>query len=1030
MRRSASRSAAAIVLLASGIGTGVGRANEPTHGTRVRIVDSGSFSIGGVFVRLWPSGTDAKAPPRHELVSGEDGFTMLPYAGAACWDTEARKEGYLPLRVAGVCNSAQPLEWRMFAAASIRIEVRAARTSSAVRGAELTLLAPERCESPPGEAESGPPIAKALTNAEGGAQLEELRPAALCLRVTAQGFVTQRVPLTLAPGHQQRLFLLDPAFDLRGQVTDSERNPIPGASVRFEPAVDLRTLLFRLPASSLAGRADEQGVFILRGLPRGWPGDLLVSAPGFAPARVAVVAGSTGEGAEDPSGQAAMRRVVLDRGRTLSGKVEDQEGPVVGATVTLEEDPERRAPIEDAGTLPGSVRSGPGGKFRIGGIPARDVVLLLDAPEHCPVAHVVRQESQEQGTETDVGTIRLERGAPLSGVVASSDGTPVPGAEVTVRGRRSSDPFQRRTLTGTDGGFHFRVPPEAELSLEVHAAGWAPLSATLESHDDQAILLTLYRPAALRGIAKDPEGRPVVPLRVELRGIDPAGGSFRTSLEQADPAGEFRVPDLSPGAYEVLVASPAHLPFRASGVALREEATTDLGQIELKTGRSLHGTTVARETERPVPGALVWLAEGDRERDPGFPIGHLGDAVVTDVEGSFWIGGLPRGACSLRVEHLDYAPLRVELPGVPPDSASAGDAEIRVSLSAGGAIEGEARSRRVASEPATDIVITVSSAMPLAADVRSDGTFRLERLPAGEYRLTWWRKPVVGIPSIVAQTAATVREGETAYVTFEDPDAKVAVQGRLRWRGDGMAGWSVMLAREGGESGVPAFATTSASGEFSLELSSAGACRAIFKSPTGASTIAKRVIVPDEGAPYLDIELGTADLAGRVRSDDGAAIPAAAVSVLPESGSDSEDVTKVHTDEGGQYAARYLLPGRYRVEASREGFLPGEPVQVDVADGGQATADLVLPRGCVLVLEAEDEWERPLEGATFEVQVEGRDPAGTIRGNLDAAGRASVRSLPSGRAHVSVRTADGRAAEKGVDLSPATVSSVRLRVPG
>lgn len=127
----------------------------------------------------------------------------------------------------------------------------------------------------------------------------------------------------------------------------------------------------------------------------------------------------------------------------------------------------------------------------------------------------------------------------------------------------------------------------------------------------------------------------------------------------------------------------------------------------------------------------------------------------------------------------------------------------------------------------------------------------------------------------------------------------------------------------------------------------------------------------------------TASVAGLVRDSTGGALPGALVKVISE---ETNATAEVVTDERGGYRAAALPIGRYRVEASIEGFETAAR-QVALAAGQEANADLTLNPS---LSESVVVTARRSEEVAQEVPI----PVSVIRGDLVAdAGAFNVNRL-------------------------------------
>jgi hypothetical protein len=154
---------------------------------------------------------------------------------------------------------------------------------------------------------------------------------------------------------------------------------------------------------------------------------------------------------------------VLELGGAVAGRVVDETGePVAGAEVL----------VRDFGHGFKELRaiSGPGGRFRVGGISAKDFVEMeVSHDEHLEfIAEKVAVGSSDL-------VLELERGGEIRGRVVDESGTPRAGIAVYLlsKGEGSQDSRTGRT----DGDGRFRFTGLAPALYEVRARNQQPAAA-------------------------------------------------------------------------------------------------------------------------------------------------------------------------------------------------------------------------------------------------------------------------------------------------------------------------------------------------------------------------------------------------------------------------------------------------------------------------------------------------------------------------------------------------------------------------
>lgn len=304
---------------------------------------------------------------------------------------------------------------------------------------------------------------------------------------------------------------MDDGLRVEVLVTDEGGAPIPGAQVGGSQGERLDTVFFET-------RAGEDGVAVLTGIDPALPLSLVCVASGYARMRSTfdVVPATT---------TCILPKLALVRGRVL----DPDEEPLSEGVVQIE-----------GGDR--SATTGDDGGFELPDLPARPYHLVVSAP-----GYRVEEIDVElaAGQELELPPVVLLPGEELAGrVVARESGEPVAGASV-----RATAPPGRSATTDEDGTFAVTVDPERAVTLEVTAAGFAPLTSTLaagSADQEEPVRLELDRGGRIRVVADDPaEEGPCVgcAFLVEGAGVmerlvtDGAG----QSVSELVAAGEYRV---------------------------------------------------------------------------------------------------------------------------------------------------------------------------------------------------------------------------------------------------------------------------------------------------------------------------------------------------------------------------------------------------------------------------------------------------------------------------------------------------------
>ncbi|HEX9188505.1 MAG TPA: carboxypeptidase regulatory-like domain-containing protein, partial [Vicinamibacteria bacterium] len=342
----------------------------------------------------------------------------------------------------------------------------------------------------------GPP-ASTTTKPDGTFRFDEASPEGNRIRVEALALATQeRSPVR--SGALARPVTLALGQVLRGTVTLADRrSPSAGVLVRFEG----RTQTTRWVET----RAD--GTFLIEGAPRE-SGSLVADGGDRGRATLAVPASEAGEALV----------LALAPTASLAGRVVDAETakPIPGVRLVA------RA---DGGASSFLARSGPDGRYTIGGLPPRTWRLSAEDDRFVPWTRPVTVAAGQAETQD----VPLARGATLTGRVVDEQGAPIEGALVRLSrsGENQVQAFMRSmegegaVRTGRDGSFRAtRLAPGEGQRLDVRhdeyeeraVAGISLVAGGTRS----GVSVVLRRGLSLRGVVKDEEGRPLAGAEVTL----------------------------------------------------------------------------------------------------------------------------------------------------------------------------------------------------------------------------------------------------------------------------------------------------------------------------------------------------------------------------------------------------------------------------------------------------------------------------------------------------------------------------------
>ena len=492
-------------------------------------------------------------------------------------------------------------------------------------------------------------------------------------------------------------------YRITGRVVDAVGRPFPGVRVRLRGdynglfarglGLDLHDHLWWEGEPAFAEAVTGPGGhFALDDARRrtamaGWKGTdiefpmLLLDTPGYAHGTHSL-RGYRGEPEHDAGD------VVYDgrEARLRVSFVDEDGGPVAGVRAiagtfgALDGLADAFVPLHPHRTAPLPGTSGPDGVLEIGGLFPCRLSLLFEPPEHRPLPLGVPTELRP-GETTDLGTMTLDAGDGLSGVVVDERGDGLPGALVL------ACPVRHRSELSQDVAFL-----EESLFLDPRA-------------DD-------YVFRNLQGMV----GRYLT-----------ADQGFRSA--RSDPSGAFRFGGLEAGAYDVLAATADREAVRLLDVSGDTRGLV----LELAPMGRLVLTVLDVADDTPLPRAeILPFRETGLRDDDGEPARTRieDDAVAPLGAGRFEVAGLSSRGNGLMVSAPGHAQQIVELPGVPPGETL----EHVVRLSAAASVSGVLRhSSGEAVAGATVAAHSDAGAGFAVSD--AEGRFRIEDLARGEWTL-------------------------------------------------------------------------------------------------------------------------------------------------------------------------------------------------------------------------------------------------------------------------------------------------------
>jgi hypothetical protein len=942
-----------------------GRASQVIPGgTVLRVGLVPAARVVGRVIRVPGGGPVAGARVRGGGVAaatGSDGGFALEDLEPGAVAVEAGKEGMIALdlpvvRVEGGKTATVP-DLRLAVLGSVKVIVQGPDGAPVVE-VPVRLLPPDGVAALPG----GP--AAGVTGKDGSVLLSPVVPAAghrlvieppdrFAPRVTDAFAVLPAEAVDL--GVQR----LDPGGKLAGEVAGPDGVPVPGATlVLFDGEADP----LRVAADPAAGgplrrevEAGADGKFRLERVPQG-SRSLLARAPGRLPAastRIAVAAGR-----EEPP-----IRLVLRPGAAVTGTLRGPDGaPLRDALLVA------IAPL--AGTEIGRARSGPGGAFRLEGLPPGACAIRVLLPEEVfpdPLRPLFPALAPSDGLE-----VRLPSNRTLEGVVVDPSGGPVRGQVVVARFLSVGVPggpaaaLERakeveRILLGGDGVFATRALPEGRYRVRAESPDGRVASADVEVTADPAprLTLTLAQGSTVRGrVVTGPAVRNLREVSIRLL----LGGRAEASVPAAavEEAGGFTLPGVPPGEHDLVVSLPGLAPVVLHHLLVPPEGgVVDVGDVLLGQGALLR-VRVYSESRAPLADAAVAVSDaaGIRREER------------TNAAGLALFGGLAAGVHGLEVRVPAGAVLTrpVDVPG---------DGEIEEVVDLGLDPPGTVQVRREGL-PVPGAVVRVLDALrgngPYAAasEVAADdrGFARLPALPEGPVlvEVTPPGEPPVRLSLTVRNRRLDVVlpadgiDGEVAAAADGRPVPGAVLRAWPADPGEGGAA-EVLLARGAG-------AAADGKGRFRFPSLPPGSW-VIEAAARGFGTTrvgGVRVLRGGGSVPVRILLEAAGRLRGTVFDPAGRPVPGAVIEVTDPWTGDLVPGGRRSADSAGTYELGGLAPGTI-VVTGRAGGLGASPPEVASLGAGESRSlDLHLVAGGTLEVRVVGPGGRPVADAAVEVR--------------------------------------------------------------
>ena len=707
---------------------------------------------------------------------------------------------------------------------------------------------------------------------------------------------------------------------IRGRVKSANGRPLPEVKLRIM-SPDKSVAAIRESVSAADGSFALEGVAAGRYLVR-------AEQKGFSPATVSVDLGP---------GETVTTVLRLEPMQLLEGRVEDRQGqPVAQAALFAWPLGDRQAGVVE-------IASGADGRFALAGLAPGSWTVMVEAPGF----GTLRLERVDVPARPLV--LRLEGEARSLGGLVEVNGAPARDARVILGGAALSQPLE--TSANDKGIFLFHGLGYGHFVMRAVMGDKVSRSVSVVIDDGTGWLppvkLALVTGALFKGRVLDDLGRPLSGAEVELT-VSPVDEA--SELGRTDRDGQFSIGPVPPGRYDVWARFAAHGMLKPAEAVLRTEAVTTL-DLRLARAAQLVGT-VLDESGRPLAGALVTaMAESATGQDLSVLAGSLPLAAeaanlsahvlaakgqtrsaASDAAGRFVIADLPPAPFHVAATAetrlpVHKGPLKLE----PGKTLEVGALTLRAGIALRGRLIDEAGVALPGAR--VDVRQTdVTGGAEFTGLAGDDGRF-VVYLPAGHFNLVAAaprRAPAQKV-GLVVQPGQPLEEQELrlerADAVLEgvvrDPQGRPAAHARvlaypLRAAVPD-AGAGTSAGPPSSNADMPPLAAVSAdrTGRFKLT----GVPRQPFLVEVRHTEWPTRTVVATPGQS-LFVELPRpGGIEGEVRDrSSGVFVSRYRLEAL---GPDGRPALDVRT-QGAGFELRGLLPGRWRLRFSADGYTPSE----------------------------------------------------------------------------------------------------------
>jgi len=629
--------------------------------------------------------------------------------------------------------------------------------------------------------------------------------------------------------------------------------------------------------------------------------------------------------------------VRVERGFTVRGRVRADDGTPLAAARVRPLGPSSARSVylglDAAGIeLKPVVVTDADGLFVLAGLTEAEWDLRLTAAGYAATTvHRLRMKPDERAIE-----LTLRRGLTLEGAVRDAADRPVSGARIVLEAVADNAPLRPAPVV-SDAEGHWVIPdlPEGSFVLQATAPGFQEARIEAATPSAAPVTLRLTRSAVVTGrVIAAGSKRPIVRFTVTVfggrTGEDALSVRALRSYEEAVD-GRFRLTGLEPGSCLVEVCAPGRAFGRSARFALEAGKEAPELAFSLEPAAELSGMVVDSEDGSPIAGAHVVAERLEEVRPagesatpnaperPAAPV--FTTRARTDSDGLFALPCLAKGRYRISVSAEAFFARETVAP------AGGSEAVYLLGLDRGAAVAGvvfDSHQRPVPGAPVALVARREGSERATAAGEK--GRYWFRGLPAGP---CWVQARLPG--GAASPSSLRIRPGHVSRLDLNSGLAS-ALTGTVRRLESGVAGIRMVARLEREEDGLGAAvrqAWSDDEGHYGIRGLPPGPYRLTAHTPAGLCVSSRSVDVIPRSRLNEDVNLHGGRVVGQVEAAvTSRPLPGVRARLRPvegggerrESGPPPGDPGGVMSDADGRFEIPFVPPGRYRIEAEREGF--------------------------------------------------------------------------------------------------------------